>query len=46
MLFRLDPWPNADRDIQRRVVRENTMELFSKKIQPYGELEITTAQIL
>ena len=37
-----DPWPNAERDGERRVVRKQIIELLSKKLKTNGKLRIAT----
>ena len=37
-----DPWPNTERDGERRVVRNQIIDLLSKKLKPHGKLRIAT----
>ena len=37
-----DPWPNAERDGERRVVRKQIIDLLSKKLKAKGKLRIAT----
>jgi len=37
-----DPWPNTERDGERRVVRKQIIDLLSKKMKSKGKLRIAT----
>lgn len=37
-----DPWPNDERDAQRRVVRAEVLDLLDRKLKPGGSLRIAT----
>jgi tRNA (guanine-N7-)-methyltransferase len=41
-VFFPDPWPNIERDGGRRVIREETLQLFQKLLKPQGLLRVAT----
>ena len=41
-VFFPDPWLNEERDIGKRVIRNNMLEIFIKKLKPNGLLRIST----
>jgi len=41
-VFFPDPWPNSERDLQRRVIRLHMLDLFAKTLKPSGLLRIAT----